>query len=80
MHVADLNGTHVGKTITVTTKHQTITGTLYRVDHDSDRISDEITWSKADLATTVVGRSTHRLTIGAVDGTLPGDAKVEVEA
>lgn len=78
MRVADLNGTHLGKTITVTTKHETITGTLWDVTHEASRITDERACAAPGTTTDVVGRIDHRLTIGAVDGSLPGDADVEV--
>lgn len=76
MHVTDLNGTHLGKTITITTKHETITGTLWRVDHEGAQISEGSFC--ADPETPVLGRVTHHLEIGAATAFFPSTANVEV--
>lgn len=70
MHVTDLNGTHLGKTITVHDDPQKIT-----VNHDTDIIVESRA-SGPDAR--ILGRQRHILTIGTFNGEVRGDSQVEV--
>lgn len=75
MHVADLNGTHLGKTITVHDDPQKITGTLVAVNHATDVILEtRATGPDAHI----LGRQHHSLTIGTFSGEVRGHSDVEV--
>lgn len=73
MRVTDLNGTHLGKTITVRTEEQALTGVLWRIQHEAQRRT-----TRAIGAAREATDLTHSIKVGAFIGYIPGNADVEV--
>lgn len=64
MKLSELSGAHIGKRVTITTSSATVTGALYSVNTEAQRITD---YNFGGEITTAIGRIRVSVKVGAFE-------------
>lgn len=64
MKLSELSGAHIGKRVTITTTQAAVTGTLYSVHTEAQRITD---YQFGGEITTAIGRISVSVKVGAFE-------------